>query len=134
MSIEANKSLSKSVLNSAFLKSDQLPSYEISMRQQKMARKVEREKTKGKEWYNMPAGEMTEEIKNDLSIIKMRGGLHKDRFYKSNDTDELPKYFQVKKNQMTTNNKKKKRKKINSLFYFYFYFFFFYNIKDGKNC
>lgn len=110
MSIEANKALSKSVINSSFLKSDQLPSYEISMRQQKMARKAEREKTKGKEWYNMPAGEMTEEIKNDLTIIKMRGGLHKDRFYKSNDTDELPKYFQVYKIEEIKFNINKRKK------------------------
>lgn len=43
----------------------------------------------------MPAGELTEEAKNDLTLIKMRSSLHKDRFYKSNDNDELPKYFQV---------------------------------------
>lgn len=43
----------------------------------------------------MKLGEMTEEAKNDLLLIKMRGGLHKDRFYKHNDSDELPKFFQV---------------------------------------
>ena len=43
----------------------------------------------------MPAGELTEEAKNDLQLIKMRASLHKDRFYKSNDSDTLPKYFQV---------------------------------------
>ena len=45
----------------------------------------------------MPVGELTEEAKNDLAIIKMRGGLHKDRFYKANDSDTLPKFFQVQK-------------------------------------
>lgn len=43
----------------------------------------------------MPVGELTEEAKNDLAIIKMRGALHKDRFYKANDSDTLPKFFQV---------------------------------------
>lgn len=38
---------------------------------------------------------MSEEAKNDLLLIKMRAGLHKDRFYKHNDSDELPKFFQV---------------------------------------
>ena len=56
---------------------------------------TEREKTKGKEWFGMPVGEMSEENKNDLTIIKLRGGLHKDRFYKANDSDNLPKFFQV---------------------------------------
>ena len=57
--------------------------------------KTEREKTKGKEWFGMPTGELTEEAKNDLMLIKMRSGLHKDKFFKSNDSDALPKYFQV---------------------------------------
>jgi hypothetical protein len=43
----------------------------------------------------MPVGELTEEAKNDLAVIKMRAGLHKDRFYKANDSDKLPKFFQV---------------------------------------
>jgi hypothetical protein len=43
----------------------------------------------------MPVGELTEEAKNDLAVIKMRAGLHKDRFYKANDSDTLPKFFQV---------------------------------------
>ena len=43
----------------------------------------------------MPVGELTEETKNDLAVIKMRAGLHKDRFYKANDSDTLPKFFQV---------------------------------------
>ncbi len=96
-SVSTAQSAAKSVLNSpSFLKNQSVPSYEVSQRQQKKDRRAERDKTKGKEWYNMPAGEMTEEIKNDLAIIKMRGGLHKDRFYKANDSDTLPKYFQVK--------------------------------------
>jgi hypothetical protein len=45
----------------------------------------------------MPKGQMTEQNKMDLEIIKMRGGLHKDRFYKGNDGTELPKYFQMGK-------------------------------------
>lgn len=107
--------MSKSVLNSNFLNKSEVPAYELSKRQEKLHRRVffkkvnlffeltnlkikeERGKTKGKEWFNMNLGEMTEEAKNDLLLIKMRGGLHKDRFYKHNDSDELPKFFQVKK-------------------------------------
>lgn len=44
----------------------------------------------------MPAPEMTEEKKNDLLAIQMRGGLYADRFFKKgSDTKGLPKYFQV---------------------------------------
>jgi hypothetical protein len=87
--------MSKSVLNSSFIKSAAVPPYQVSQRQEKLQRKTERDKTKGKDWFNMPTGEMTDEAKNDLMMIKMRSGLHKDKFFKSNDTDVLPKFFQV---------------------------------------
>jgi hypothetical protein len=56
---------------------------------------MEREKTKGKDWFNMKTGEMNEQNKMDLTLIKMRAGLHKDSFFKANDTENLPKYFEV---------------------------------------
>jgi hypothetical protein len=44
----------------------------------------------------MPAPEITEEKKNDLIAIQMRGGLYADKFFKrGSDTKGLPKYFQV---------------------------------------
>ena len=61
----------------------------------KKKKKLEREKTKGGEWFNMPATEITDEIKNDLEVLKMRGALDPKRFYKKNASNELPKYFQV---------------------------------------
>lgn len=57
---------------------------------------LERSQNKGKNWYNMPAPELTEEKKNDLLAIQMRGGLYADKFFKKgSDTKGLPKYFQV---------------------------------------
>ena len=56
---------------------------------------MEREKSKGEQWYGMPATEMTEEIKNDLEVLQMRGALDPKRFYKKNSLNVLPKYFQV---------------------------------------
>ena len=43
----------------------------------------------------MPATEVTEEIKNDLETLQMRGALDPKRFYKKNANKELPKYFQM---------------------------------------
>ena len=62
----------------------------------KKAKKLEREKTKGQDWYGMPATEVTDEIKRDLEVLKMRDALDPKRFYKKNSSKELPKYFQVK--------------------------------------
>jgi len=38
---------------------------------------------------------MTEELRNDLKAIKFRNQIFPKRFYKSNDSDNLPKYFQI---------------------------------------
>jgi len=61
----------------------------------KKQKELERNKTKGDQWYGMPATEVTEEIKNDLEVLQMRGALDPKRFYKKNSNKELPKYFQV---------------------------------------
>ena len=60
-------------------------------------KKAEREKSKGSEWFGMKAPEMTEEVKRDLEILQMRGALDPKRFYKKNDRNVLPKYFQIGK-------------------------------------
>jgi len=61
----------------------------------KKKKELERNKTKGDAWFGMPATEVTEEIKNDLEVLQMRGALDPKRFYKKNANKELPKYFQV---------------------------------------
>jgi len=51
--------------------------------------------TTGKKWFDMPAPEITPEVKLDLQLIKMRNVLDRKRHYKKDDTKGLPKYFQV---------------------------------------
>jgi len=67
----------------------------IGKKKMKKLKKAEREKTKGNDWYNMPALEMTEEREKDLELLQMRGVLDPKRFYKKNTSDNLPKYFQI---------------------------------------
>lgn len=55
----------------------------------------ERAKTKGSDWYNLPATKKTEEVMKDLEVLQMRSALDPKRFYKNNDMKTLPKYFQV---------------------------------------
>lgn len=55
----------------------------------------ERSKTKGKNWFNLPAQEMTEDVKNELELIRMRSVLDPKHFYKRSEMKTLPKYFQV---------------------------------------
>ncbi|KAL7034909.1 hypothetical protein ACKWTF_008173 [Chironomus riparius] len=67
----------------------------MSENQLKKLNRKEREKTKGAKWFNMKAPEMTEELKNDLSILQMRSALDPKHFYKRSEMKALPKYFEV---------------------------------------
>lgn len=78
---------------------------------------MEREKSTGDAWFNMKAPEITEELKGDLKVLKMRGSLDPKRFYKKNDRDGFPKYFQVGKKK---NPKKTHRSQTPSMFIFVF--------------
>ncbi|KAJ3390874.1 hypothetical protein HDU92_000234 [Lobulomyces angularis] len=50
--------------------------------------------TAGAKWFDMPATEITPEIKRDLHILKSRGALDPKRHYKKDNKTGLPKFFQ----------------------------------------
>uniref|UniRef100_A0A1A9WET9 Fcf2 domain-containing protein n=1 Tax=Glossina brevipalpis TaxID=37001 RepID=A0A1A9WET9_9MUSC len=88
------KVMAKSNMGLGFEKLKELPSF-VNRRKQRELNRIERSKSKGKDWFNMPAPEITEEVENDLKILKMRSVLDPKRFYKKNDLKVLPKYFQI---------------------------------------
>ena len=49
--------------------------------------------TAGKAWGNMPKVELTEELKADLRVLRLRKHIFPKRFYKKSDSDQLPTYF-----------------------------------------
>lgn len=55
----------------------------------------EREKTTGSAWFDMPKTEMTDEVKRDLQVLKMRHILDRKRHYKKMGKRPDPKYFQI---------------------------------------
>ncbi|KAI8973599.1 Fcf2 pre-rRNA processing-domain-containing protein [Mycotypha africana] len=61
----------------------------------KKQRQAEREKTTGKAWFDMPKAEITEEVKRDLQVLKMRHILDRKRHYKKMGKRSDPKYFQI---------------------------------------
>ncbi|EDV99001.1 deoxynucleotidyltransferase terminal-interacting protein 2 [Drosophila grimshawi] len=67
----------------------------VSRRRQPILNRSERSKTKGSGWFDLPATEITREMRNELKIIQMRSVLDPKHFYKKNDLRVLPKYFQV---------------------------------------
>ncbi|XP_024943984.1 deoxynucleotidyltransferase terminal-interacting protein 2 isoform X2 [Cephus cinctus] len=92
-----DKVLEKSVIKPGFEQLESVPRYDESEKRLRALRRREREKTKGKKWFNLPATEVTEEIKHDLEVIQMRSVLDPKHFYKKNDIKALPKYFQIGK-------------------------------------
>ncbi|CRL02192.1 CLUMA_CG015410, isoform A [Clunio marinus] len=67
----------------------------LSDGQLKKYNRKQREKTKGANWFNMKAPEITEELKNDIEILQMRSALDPKHFYKRNEMKTIPKYFEV---------------------------------------
>ena len=94
--MNADKLLEKSVLQPGFEKLEKVPKYGQKNKQLKKERRKEAAKTKGDNWFNLPATEMTEEKLRDLEVIQMRSILNPKQFYKKNDMKVVPKYFQVK--------------------------------------
>ena len=45
-------------------------------------------------WFNLPATQITDEVKRDLRLLRLRGVMDPKRFYKSADHTKFPKYFQ----------------------------------------
>lgn len=93
--VDVEKEMKTSVLKPGLEKQHSLPKYHVNKHQLKAMRKREREKTKGSQWFNLPAPEVTKDLKNDLQVLKMRSALDPKHFYKKNDMKVLPKYFQV---------------------------------------
>ncbi|XP_040290966.1 deoxynucleotidyltransferase terminal-interacting protein 2 [Bufo bufo] len=87
--------LQKSVITPDYEKKESVPPYMESQRKLKKLRKEERDKTTGRGWFDMKAPELTEELKNDLKALKMRSAMDPKHFYKKNDRDGFPKYFEV---------------------------------------
>uniref|UniRef100_UPI003AAB8C9E deoxynucleotidyltransferase terminal-interacting protein 2 n=1 Tax=Centroberyx gerrardi TaxID=166262 RepID=UPI003AAB8C9E len=87
--------MKKSVIGPDFEKKDAVPPYSESKQALKLKRQAERKKTTGDGWFNMKAPELTPELRGDLKVLKMRGSMDSKRFYKKNDRDGFPKYFQV---------------------------------------
>ena len=66
----------------------------------------------------MRAPEMTEEVKRDLEVLQMRNAIDPKKFYKKNDRNVLPKFFQIGQyidgplDRNSSNEKKSKKKSL----------------------
>ena len=81
---EERKVLKRSVITSNFEQKQRSVMHESDAKKKKK-RKHKAKETAGKGWYNLPKAEMTDEVKRDLQVIKMRNVLDPKRFYKRGD-------------------------------------------------
>ncbi|SPP85546.1 deoxynucleotidyltransferase terminal-interacting protein 2 [Drosophila guanche] len=91
--VEKDMLNSRRVLDPGLAQRTALPC--VGKRKQTILNRAERAKTKGSGWFDLPATEVTEEMRNELKIIQMRSVLNPKQFYKKNDLKVLPKYFQI---------------------------------------
>lgn len=87
--------LDKAICGPSFEKNYAETAKLMGRRAVKKMRKLEREKTKGRDWFDLPATELTDEAKADLELLQMRAAIDPLAFYRRNDREVLPKYFQV---------------------------------------
>ncbi len=68
----------------------------ITPAQLKKLKRSEKQNTSGGGWFDLPLGEVTEEVKTDFKILKLRNYLgEKRRFKEDSIPKEIPKHFHV---------------------------------------
>ena len=63
-------------------------------KERKAEAKQQREE-KLQKWFGLPKHKMTPELERELKVLRLRGNFDPKRFYKANDSKELPKYFTI---------------------------------------
>jgi Fcf2 pre-rRNA processing len=53
--------------------------------------------TAGKGWFHLPATKITDDVKRDLRLLRLRGAYDPKRFYRSFDETKFPKHFAVRR-------------------------------------
>jgi hypothetical protein len=87
--------MKKSVITPGFEKLHSVPIMYKSWRKLRKERKAVREQSLDDKWFGMPASELTDEMKRDLRVLKMRDSLDPKRFYKKSESSLNPEYIQV---------------------------------------
>ena len=89
------KLMKKSVLPPDMEKEKNCPVFNKSKYSIAKERKKQAQETAGPGWYNMPKTELTDEVKRDLQVLKMRKVLNTKQHYKREDSKAIPKFFQM---------------------------------------
>uniref|UniRef100_A0A182MLS8 Fcf2 pre-rRNA processing C-terminal domain-containing protein n=1 Tax=Anopheles culicifacies TaxID=139723 RepID=A0A182MLS8_9DIPT len=91
------KELKGAVLTPNIEKTEDIAQLALSGNALRKLNKLDRKKTKGKNWFGMAAPEITTELENELTLIKMRSILDPKQAFKRLDKRRTPKYFEIGK-------------------------------------
>ncbi|XP_053673662.1 deoxynucleotidyltransferase terminal-interacting protein 2 [Anopheles nili] len=94
---DVEKELKSAILTPAIEKKEDIARLAKSDEAIRKLNRLERNKTKGKNWFDMPAPELTTELKNELQLMKMRSVLDPKLAFKRLEKRKLPKYFEIGK-------------------------------------
>jgi Fcf2 pre-rRNA processing. len=67
----------------------------VVSRLSKKIKKLEESQTTGNKWFNMKKNILTPEAQEQLNLIKLRGHINPNQFYKKPDWQGLPQYYQI---------------------------------------
>eukprot|EP00887_Chlorella_sp_A99_P003339 scaffold26.g3339.t1 len=65
----------------------------LDARKQDRAARRAAPSTAGKDWFGLPATQITDEVKRDLRLLQLRGAFDPKSFYKRPDSTKFPKHF-----------------------------------------
>lgn len=82
-------------LNNQQAKPDKVNQLQCQMSMLNILRLKKKAATAGKAWFDLPAPEMTDELRRELQIIRLRHHMDPKRHYKRL-SEKLPKFFQVR--------------------------------------
>uniref|UniRef100_A0A182K1X9 Fcf2 domain-containing protein n=1 Tax=Anopheles christyi TaxID=43041 RepID=A0A182K1X9_9DIPT len=89
--------LKSAILTPAIEKKEDIARLAMSDKALQKLNRLERKKTKGKNWFGLSAPEITPELQNELTLMKMRSVLDPKQSFKRLDKRKLPKYFEIGK-------------------------------------
>ncbi|XP_049281655.1 uncharacterized protein LOC125763009 [Anopheles funestus] len=89
--------LKNAVLTPSIEKKEDIAHLAMSDNALKKLNRLQRKKTKGKNWFGLAAPEITPELQNELTLMKMRSILDPKQSFKRVDKRKTPKYFEIGK-------------------------------------
>uniref|UniRef100_A0A182VU44 Fcf2 domain-containing protein n=1 Tax=Anopheles minimus TaxID=112268 RepID=A0A182VU44_9DIPT len=91
------KELKGAVLTPYLEKKEHIARLAMSDKTLRKQNRLERKKTKGQNWFGLAAPEITPELQNELTLMKMRFILDPKQSFKRLDKRKTPKYFEIGK-------------------------------------